>query len=143
MTVRKNVLDLMVKARLRSLMVISMFLLGITTFSPFMLVDARPEYADDLPSVFGGSCRVCHLSASGGGKLNDFGKDFEENKNIFEGIEEKDSDSDGFSNADELKAGTLPGDPDSNSKKGIPGFPYESILLGIAILIPTTGFSSS
>ena len=127
----------MVNARFRSLMVVCMVLLGVATFSPFMLINALPQYADDLPSAFGGSCRVCHVSASGGGRLNGFGDDFEENLYSFKGIGEKDSDGDGFSNAEELKAGTFPGDPDSKPKKGIPGFPYESIILGIAMMIPT------
>ena len=127
----------MVNARFRNLMVISMVLLVAGVFSPFMLINALPQYSDDLPSAFGGSCRVCHVSSSGGGRLNGFGDDFEENLNNIESIAKLDSDGDGFSNAEELKAGTFPGDPDSKPKKGIPGFPYESIILGIAIIIPT------
>ena len=125
----------MVNARFRSLIVISMVLLGVATFSPLMSTNALPEYVDDLPSAFGGSCRVCHVSASGGGRLNGFGDDYEENLYSIEALAKLDSDGDGHSNEKELKAGTFPGDPDSSPKQGIPGFPYESIILGVAIVV--------
>ncbi|GIV15007.1 MAG: hypothetical protein KatS3mg022_0442 [Armatimonadota bacterium] len=65
-------------------------------------------------------CTVCHVK---GKELNVYGKDvqkvLQEKKTkdltaeILKSIEKLDSDKDGVSNGDELKAGTLPGDPKS------------------------------
>ncbi|MCS6829198.1 MAG: hypothetical protein RMM08_07750 [Armatimonadota bacterium] len=65
-------------------------------------------------------CAVCHTK---GKELNVYGKDvqkaMQEKKakeltaDILKSIEKLDSDKDGASNGDELKAGTLPGDPKS------------------------------
>ena len=118
-----------------NLMVISMVLVGLTTVLPFQLINALPQYAEDLPSAIGGNCRVCHVSALGGGRLNSFGDDFEENLHNFDVVAKLDSDGDGHSNVKELKAGTYPGDPDSNPSQGIPGLPYKSVLIGIAIVV--------
>jgi len=104
-------------------------------FSPLILVKALTEYSDDLPSSYGSGCHVCHVSASGGGALNSFGSDYAEHDNDIAAISKLDSDDDGFNNEKELKAGTFPGNPDSSPPQGIPGFSYESIILGIAITI--------
>jgi hypothetical protein len=104
-------------------------------FSPLKLTNALTDYAKDLPSSYGSGCQVCHVSGSGGGALNSFGSDYSEHDNDIEAISRLDSDEDGSNNEKELKAGTFPGDPDSSPMKGIPGFPYESIILGIAIVI--------
>ena len=124
----------MVNTRVRSTLIIGMILLVLGTFFPFMLINARPGYSNNLPSSYGSGCQVCHISSSGGGALNSFGSDYSEHGNDIEAISKLDSDDDGHSNEKELKAGTFPGDPDS-SPQGIPGFPYESIILGIAIVI--------
>jgi hypothetical protein len=65
-------------------------------------------------------CMACHVK---GKELNVYGKDvqkaMQEKKTkdltaeILKSIEKLDSDKDGASNGDELKAGTLPGDPKS------------------------------
>ena len=65
-------------------------------------------------------CAACHVK---GKDLNVYGKDvqkaMQEKKTkeltaeILKSIEKLDSDKDGVSNGDELKAGTLPGDPKS------------------------------
>lgn len=124
----------MVNRRFKSALIISMILLVLATFFPLMSINALPGYANNLPSSYGSACKVCHVSASGGGRLNSFGEDFEKNLYDVEAIAKLDSDGDGHSNEKELKAGTFPGDPNS-SPQGIPGFPYESIILGIAIVI--------
>ena len=125
----------MVDTRFRSILIISMILLVLGTFSPFMLIYARPGYANNLPSSYGSACQVCHVSSSGGEALNSFGSDYSEHDNDIDAISKLDSDDDGHNNEKELKAGTFPGDPDSSPAQGIPGFPYESIVLGIAIVI--------
>ncbi|MHC4690863.1 MAG: hypothetical protein ACYS5F_14705 [Planctomycetota bacterium] len=96
------------------------------------LTIAITDYANDLPSSFGSNCQVCHVSVSGGGALNSFGSDYAEHDNDIDVISRLDSDGDGSNNEKELKAGTFPGDPDSKPMQGIPGFPFESIILGIA-----------
>ena len=122
----------MVKTRFRSTLVIGMILLVLGTSTPLMLINARPGYANNLPPSYGSACQVCHVSSSGGETLNSYGSDYADHDNNIEAISKLDSDDDGHSNEKELKAGTFPGDPDS-SPQGIPGFPYESIILGIAI----------
>ena len=71
-------------------------------------------------AVGNAKCMVCHVK---GKDLNVYGKDvqkaMQEKKTkeltaeILKSIEKLDSDKDGVSNGDELKAGTLPGDPKS------------------------------
>lgn len=53
---------------------------------------------------------ICHQNKDGGGPRNFYGTDFERNRHDLRAIEEKDSDNDGFKNADEIKALTNPGD---------------------------------
>ncbi len=124
----------MVNTRFRSTLIISLIMLVLGTFSPVKLIDARPGYANNLPSSYGSACQVCHVSSSGGGTLNSFGSDYADHDNDIGAISKLDSDDDGHTNEKELKVGTFPGDPNS-SPQGIPGFPYESIILGIAIVI--------
>ncbi|MDR7468451.1 MAG: cytochrome c family protein [Armatimonadota bacterium] len=60
-------------------------------------------------------CSVCHSDMTG--KLNPYGADFGKQKTrdaaAFKAIEKVDSDKDGVSNLEEIRAGTLPGDPRS------------------------------
>ena len=49
--------------------------------------------------------------------LNPYGTDFGAANHDFGAIEAKDSDGDGFSNLDEIKAGTFPGDTNENPDK--------------------------
>jgi hypothetical protein len=74
----------------------------------------------DVTSLSSQSCRLCHGGIfPNGGNLNDFGSDVQAKLDIrastvdFSAIEALDSDSDGASNLDEIKAGTLPGDSSS------------------------------
>jgi len=72
-------------------------------------------------------CTVCHVK---GKELNVYGKDLQKalqekmNKDltaeILKSIEKLDSDKDSVSNGDELKAGTLPGDPKSKPAESTP-----------------------
>ncbi len=59
------------------------------------------------------SCHTAKMPKKGAADLNAFGKDCKDAKNDYAKIEAKDSDGDGKSNLDELKAGTNPGDPKS------------------------------
>jgi hypothetical protein len=58
------------------------------------------------------SCSTCHTSNIPA--LNPYGTDLQNNGNNFQAIENLDSDGDGFTNIQEIRAGTLPGDPTSH-----------------------------
>ncbi|MGH8104214.1 MAG: thrombospondin type 3 repeat-containing protein, partial [bacterium] len=71
---------------------------------------ARPNYAAELPGRLQNNCSVCHISPSGSGTLNNFGEAFGMSGHDFAPIAEQDTDGDGFTNDEELNAGTLPAD---------------------------------
>jgi len=72
------------------------------------LLTAYPQAANtDLAK-----CTVCH-TMPGYATRNTFGTDFANNGMDFKAIEQMDSDDDGFSNLEEINAGTLPGDAES------------------------------
>lgn len=56
-------------------------------------------------------CSTCH---SEGFSLNTYGWDFLNSGYNFKKLDDLDSDGDGFSNRDEIKAGTYPGDASDN-----------------------------
>ncbi len=74
-------------------------------------LEARPGYLRVLPPQ-AQKCQVCHPTRSGMGGLNPFGKAFEETRSLAL-ILDRDSDGDGFTNREELEAGTNPGHPRS------------------------------
>ena len=92
------------------LLVIAILVISARLYKP---VNAIPEYVSVLPSDLKNFCNVCHVRNSGG-PLNSFGEDYM--RFDFDRLMGLDSDSDGFSNGDELDAGKLPGDA-----KSIPG----------------------
>ena len=85
---------------------------------------SKPEYLSEFNSRYKTSgshldtCSTCHTSSSPSREnLNPFGSDFSAANHDFGAIEAKDSDGDGFSNIDEIQAGTFPGDPNENPNK--------------------------
>ncbi len=77
----------------------------------------KPKATSELKKA---RCAVCHVDKAGKGALNPYGKALEKKKlesASFKAIEKLDSDKDGFTNIDEIKAGTLPGDPKSKPAK--------------------------
>ncbi len=65
-------------------------------------------------------CALCHLDDKGKKSLNVYGKLLQKKKvepGSFKAVEKLDADKDGYSNLDEIKAGTLPGDPKSKPAK--------------------------
>jgi hypothetical protein len=93
--------------------------------------ESRPEYLSQFNDKYKttgsrlDSCTTCHASSSPSKEnLNPYGNDFGAANHDFGAIEGKDSDGDGFSNIDEIKAGTFPGDPNENpNKKAEPAKP--------------------
>lgn len=126
-------------ARKRGLLVLGiMAFLGVAS-SPLVMTSALTEYTEDLPSSYGSVCLVCHFSESGGGGLNSFGRDYSENDNDIEAINDLDSDGDGHTNEEELEAGTFPGDPDS-APLGIGGWTNISVAAGLVLVVVVVNF---
>ena len=82
---------------------------------------STPEYLSQFNAKYDtrgtklDGCKTCHQAETGNAEnLNVYGKDFGGNNHDFAAIEGKDSDGDSFSNIDEIKAATYPGDPNDN-----------------------------
>jgi cytochrome c553 len=97
-------------------------ILGVAT-SLTATVDAQKQFVAAYPDAKAklGNCKTCHTMspkpAKGAPELNAYGKDLEEkaldkktNTYDFKKVAGLDSDGDGVKNADEIKAGTNPGD---------------------------------
>jgi hypothetical protein len=86
--------------------------------------ESKPEYLSQFNAKYKttgsrlDTCTTCHASSSPSKEnLNPYGNDFGAANHDFGAIEAKDSDGDGFSNIDEINAGTFPGDPNENPNK--------------------------
>jgi hypothetical protein len=85
-------------------------------FSFSSVVSARPFRLGKVRAKYG--CATCHLDPKGGGKPNPFGEDYARfaipaGEKVTDELKAADSDGDGFSNDQELKAGSNPGNPNS------------------------------
>ncbi len=103
--------------------ILTTLLIVLIVLSMFQIPESRaiPEYARELPEALKSFCQVCHVRASGG-PMNSYGDDFVSYGRSVGAVDELDSDDDGFSNEEELAAGSLPGDSKStptSKKKGI------------------------
>ncbi len=94
------------------LLFIAILVISARSYNP---VNAIPEYTSVLPTDLKNFCNVCHVRNSGG-PLNSFGDDFMRYE--FDRLMEMDSDSDGFTNGEELEAGKHPGDDKSRPGLG-------------------------
>jgi hypothetical protein len=77
-------------------------------------MDMQKKFAEKYPDAKAklGKCSTCHTKAmpkKGEADVNAYGKDLGKDLD-FAAAEAKDSDGDGVKNADEIKAGTNPGD---------------------------------
>lgn len=103
---------------------VSLVLLGIAAMALIPMAIARPGYRTAVVAQYSlvptTACTYCHVNAGGGPSWNAFGNELKANfkGNIGEALFEtlkamKDSDGDGYADALEAFAGTLPGDKDS------------------------------
>jgi len=97
-------------------------LLGLAHTVP-VLEDAwaRPYRLARVPKTEFG-CGVCHVNPNGGGARNSFGEEYAKialnsGETYTDLLGAKDSDADGYTNDQEFKAGTHPGDPASKPAK--------------------------
>lgn len=84
----------------------------------FPLAYSIPLYMQELPQAFKDECTTCHVSPSGMGGVNRFGAAFANAGHSLASISTADSDGDGYTNREELAAGTFPGNPDSHPGSG-------------------------
>lgn len=91
------------------------FVLGLVVLlvlSPVVLAKSTyvSTFEEKYPAAKGSKLASCTLCHAGDFSLNPYGKDFAAANDDFGGVEAKDSDGDGFSNLEEIKALTFPGD---------------------------------
>ncbi|MCL4436224.1 MAG: thrombospondin type 3 repeat-containing protein [Thaumarchaeota archaeon] len=98
---------------IRKVAPITALIILITIAAMLPLAYSKPMYMAQVPQAFKDQCTLCHTSTSGMNGLNPFGADFERSGHSISSIGSLDSDGDGYSNAQELSAGTYPGDPKS------------------------------
>jgi len=107
---------------MKSYLVLLAFIIIIASSVPG---SAYTSFGNEIPGVLNGQCIVCHEDSTGG-PINSYGIDYGESDSV-DDIGFMDSDSDGFSNKEELEKGFLPGDatdfpgPEGESN-GLPGF---------------------
>jgi hypothetical protein len=106
--------------------------------SPIPDIRAIPEYSRELPEALKNFCQVCHVRASGG-PMNNYGDDYVSYGSSVGAISKLDSDDDGFSNEDELAAGSLPGDPNSTPTSKKSGINLIFVMGGASLLLIAAG----
>lgn len=101
-------------------LIIIVIVLGFAMFSyirhPFMRTFKHVEKPVQGTALAKASCVICHTKPPTARNMNPYGKDLQDRggtPEAFIAIRSLDSDKDGFTNEQETKAGTLPGDPKS------------------------------
>lgn len=117
-----------------NLVMIVLIVITIGAFTTLPLTKGRPVYVKDLPTSLKNYCNVCHVAASGG-PLNVFGEDYWRLGLNINATANLDSDGDGFTNEEELGAGTFPGDANSYPRSSSPNMPIlETLILVVTSL---------
>lgn len=105
-------------ARVQTIVLLLAVALGIVAVTNWRDAQASSGYSTQAraqyPAITGtslDSCSLCHTSSIPA--LNSYGSAFATNGRSFTAIENLDSDGDGFSNIAEIRALSLPGDPNS------------------------------
>ena len=101
----------------------ALVMMGLAVVVMFLLSLSFPSAASARPFRLGKvqakqGCATCHFDPKGGGKRNPFGEDYERiaipaGEKVTKELKDKDSDGDGYTNGQELKAGSNPGNPNS------------------------------
>lgn len=109
-------------------------------------VMARPSYLSTFESTYpaaAGSridaCNLCHKSPEGGDARNPYGLSFASSGRKFAAIENIDSDKDGYTNIQEIRSLTFPGDvndhPTLPSPPKSPGFEAIGTIAGLFVVV--------
>lgn len=114
---RRKALKLKITAMATGLMLLTSAAIALPPMLKVFETNYKPAKNGKLVKA---KCAVCHV-ANGKTALNAYGKDLKEKlgesktltPEILKSVEAKDSDGDGASNIDEIKADTLPGDAKS------------------------------
>ena len=122
--------------------ILATLLMALVVFStsPIPESQAIPEYARELPEALKSFCQVCHVRASGG-PMNSYGEDFVSFGRSVGAIGELDSDDDGFSNEEELAAGSIPGNADSTPTSKKSGINLIYVMAGACLLLIVAGLA--
>jgi hypothetical protein len=125
-----------------TMQVLSILLIAVIVLAASPIPESRaiPEYSRELPEALKNFCQVCHVRASGG-PMNSYGDDFVSYGSTVGAISELDSDDDGFSNEDELAAGSLPGDSNSTPTSKKVGVNLIYVMGGASLLLIVVGFA--
>lgn len=102
-------------------------MVGALATPKYLVVFKKTYPAPKDSALTKAKCAACHVK---GKELNVYGKDLQKamqekktkdlTAEVLKSVEKLDSDKDGVSNGDELKAGTLPGDPKSKPAESKP-----------------------
>lgn len=98
--------------------------LVIMVFLGLTVVSARPAYLESFKQQYDtedtklDTCNTCHINPNGGGTRNPYGMAYQESGMDFVAIESLDSDDDGFSNIEEVRSLTFPGNSEDSPGTG-------------------------
>ncbi len=115
----------------------SILIFFIIILGSISTTDARPAYIKNLAEFPDEVklCTTCHIQSSGSGPLNPFGRDFAKNGRVITPeLMNKDSDGDSFSNLEELKAGSNPGDAKKTPEKKKSPSPGISLIISSVVI---------
>lgn len=96
---------------MKATILLGIFLMAATSFA---LPKYQKAFGAAYPQFKSTNCKVCHATDN---ELNPYGADLQKNALNFKAIEALDSDTDNFTNIEEINAGSGPGDKDSTPNR--------------------------